>query len=419
MSGSQSIQVRTLSCGARLAVEEMSSVRSCGMTIILPMGSASDPSGSAGEGASTLLSELIARGAGSMDSKALSDAFDAIGASRVSASGIHHTILGSQSLGTQVDHALELLVEMIRRPTIADHELDPVRSLALQSIESLPDSPPSMAALELMRIAYPAPFNRSGMGHPEGLLLWDTNALRERWRTMALPVGAFIGVAGAVNADAIEATLERLLSGWTGVAKEPVESHPAIGGIAHIAKETAQTHIAMALSAPTEDHPDAMAFRVLVRILGGGSSSRLFTEVRERRGLCYSVGMGASLGRDRGLAQVMAGSTPERASETCEQILVQLEKARHGVTEEEFSIARTGLKSGLVMSGESSRARSSAIVGDLYRTGTPRTLASLAAQVDALTLDSVNEVASRLMSERWLQSRSSAFVGPRIPEGVA
>jgi predicted Zn-dependent peptidase len=150
-----------------------------------------------------------------------------------------------------------------------------------------------------------------------------------------------------------------------------------------------------------------------VRILGGGSSSRLFTEVRERRGLCYSVGASYSSGRDRGALSIYAGSTPERAQETVDCILKEVAAFEKGVTAEEFQRATVGQKSGLVMSGESTSARAASITADWYRIGRPRSLDELAAEVDAVTLASLNDAIARRMGSAWRGSMAAAVIGPK------
>jgi predicted Zn-dependent peptidase len=177
--------------------------------------------------------------------------------------------------------------------------------------------------------------------------------------------------------------------------------------------DTQQTHLAIGLDAPADRGPDAYAHRVAVRVLGGAASSRLFTEVREKRGLCYSVGAASALGRDRGLLQVYAGSTHDRAPSTLECILRELERFERGITDDEFRDAVVGAKAGLVMSGESSSARAAAISSQLWRLGVAMSLEESAAEFDRLTLSAVNDYVGREMGAAWRAGRTMVTVAPR------
>ena len=143
--------------------------------------------------------------------------------------------------------------------------------------------------------------------------------------------------------------------------------------------------------------------RVTTSALSGGMSGRLFTEVREKRGLCYSVHASYAADRDYGRSIAYSGTTPERAGETLKVLRGELERIATSagqVTEDEFARAIVGMKSRLVMSGESTGARASALARDIWKLGRPRSLDELAETVDAITLDQVNDyLAQRSMGE--------------------
>ncbi len=410
-SSENPILVRVLDCGMPLLVEEMAGVRTAAVSWLVPAGNATDPEGEAGDGWSSLLAELSQRGAGTRDSRELSDALDRVGVQRSMSPASVHIVLGATLIGDRILEALPLLADQIVRPHLPAESLDAVRSLAIQSLESLHDDPQHRVTLSLRERHLPPPFNRSGYGNQVAFERATIDALRADWTKRVRPEGSILSIAGAVNADELARTLNTLLAGWQGAALDPEPTGPSTGGDSHEDDESNQTHIAMGLHAPSERESDSLLCRLATNILGGETSSRLFTEVRERRGLCYSVNAGYAGGRDRGMVALYAGSTPERAQETFDTMWAELEKFETGVSEGEFRRAKIGMKSRLVMQGESTAARAAALGSDWYRLARCRSLRELSAEVDAVTLDTLNAWIERSMGAAWRNSRTLCTVG--------
>ena len=409
MSG---IHLERLDGGLRVAFEPIAGMATCSLCWLVPAGTAGDPQGAAGEGETTLLTEMILRGAGTHDSRAWSDALDALGCERRTTANPFHTLMTATMMGSRLSSAIPLLADAVLRPRLDEEHLEPVRRLALQALDGLSDDPQHLVMLRLAERFLPAPYNRTGFGHRAGLEGATIGRLREAWRRRAVPDGSILAIAGAV--DPVEAlpVLRATFAAWKGSVEEPKVAAEPLGGSDHLAMDTAQTHLAIALPAPTDRHPDATALSLASLVLGGESSSRLFTEVREKRGLCYSVGASVSLGRDRGMLQVYAGSTPQRAAQTLACIRGELERFGKGVSRDEFDRARTGLKSRVVMQGESAAARASSVAGDLFRLGRARSLADLAGEIDALSLEAVNDAIARHWGDGWMAGLTLASIGP-------
>ena len=400
-----------LECGMPLLVEEMPGVRTAAISWLVPAGNSSDPEGENGDGWSSLLAELAQRGAGGRDSRALSDALDRAGVQRSVNPASVHIVASGTTLGTLIDQALPLFADMIVRPHLPAEALDAVRSLAIQSLESLQDDPQHRVGLRLRELHLPPPFNRSGYGNRVAFERADIDSLRADWMRRVRPVGSILSIAGAVKADELALQLDGLLKGWHGQVSDVAPVGAAAGGALHEADESNQTHIAVGLHAPSEREPESLLCRLATNILGGETSSRLFAEVREKRGLCYSVNAGYAGGRDRGMVALYAGSTPERAQETLDTMMGELERFEHGVDSGEFRRAVVGMKSRLVMQGESTAARAAAIGSDWYRLGRCRSLGELSAEVDAVTLDGLNGWIARSMGAAWRERMTLCTVG--------
>jgi predicted Zn-dependent peptidase len=388
MPGIETVHLR---CGAVLVVERLADVKSAGISLLLPCGHAFDPPQRLGRAA--LWGELIMRGAGERDSRAQADAFDRIGASRGVQTGSFTMRLSATVLGRRVEEALTLIVDMIRRPRMDEADVSPAKALALSALESVKDDPQGYASIVLRAHHYPPPLDRSGLGTKEGILALTRGELLQGWVECARPREAIWALAGDVDAERAARELDGLLADWSGSNPEPGIAPIPERGYHHEPHDIGQVQIMIAFDAPPEPHPDSILEKFAVAVLSGGMSGRLFTEVREKRGLCYSVSAWYSGDRDMGTVTAYVGTQPERAQESLDVLwgeLTRLSTPEGRIQPEEFERARIGLKSSLVFGGESTAARAQMLSADVRRLRRARTLAEVAAAVDAVTLDQLN-----------------------------
>jgi predicted Zn-dependent peptidase len=393
------ISVRTLACGMPLVIERMEGVRSAALTWLLPSGCATDPAGI--EGVSTLIQELLLRGCGGRSSRDDADAFDQIGGSRSASVGTYAMVVGASMLGRNVEKTLPLLVDMVRTPTMDEESLEASKDLAMQAIDSLKDDPQERAMLAARARHQPSPINRSGLGTKEGLEACTREVVMGHWQAHALPKGSILALAGDVDGSAIESQMNALLAGWVGSAPTPKIGPVGPRGYAHENDPSAQVQIMWIADAPTEASPDSILEKLLISVLSGGMSGRLFSEVREKRGLCYAVSAGYRGDKDWGTMTAYVGTTPQRAQESLDVLQAEIDRITSpagAVTAQEFQRAKIGMKSSLIFSGESSGARASTIAADTRRLGRPRSLDEMAAEVEAVTLEQLNAYAQQ---RRW------------------
>lgn len=383
----------SLSCGMPLVVESNPGVRSAGICWILPAGSAREPA--ALEGLNAMWSELLLRGAGSLDSRAQADAFDRLGASKAANASTFHLQLTSTVLGDKVSDALGLLSDMVLRPRFDPTSINPARDLALQALESLADEPQERAFIAARARHRPAPINRSGLGRSETLTRIGRDDIVREWSRVSRPEGGVLAVAGAVEPDRVRARAEELLQGWSGPSTPLSFSFVGSRGYGHETDQTNQVQVVVLHDGPCDSNEDAWLERVVVHTLGGGMSGRLFTEVREKRGLCYSVSASYKAGKEYGTVSAYVGTTPERAQQSLDVLLGELDRVRSGIERDEFERAIVGMKSRLVFSGESTAARAGALAADVIRRGKARSLEAMAARIDRITLDEVNAYLKR------------------------
>jgi len=385
-----------LGCGLRVIFEPMSGVRSASASLLVPAGAAADPEER--QGLSAMWEELLHRGAGGLDSRAQADAFDRLGVNRSISAGARYMRLGVVMPGDRTSEALRLLLDTARRPRFDGDSIGAARDLALQAIESLRDDPRERAVLAARARHRPKPFDRSGLGIPDHLDAVTREDVVDQWQRRAVPGGSILAIAGAFDAGVALEALGHLTEGWTGRFDVPRPGAGGQRGYGHEADESNQVQIIVLEDGPSEPDPDAWHERVVSAVLSGGMSGRLFTEVREKRGLCYAVSAGYRADADTGVVSAYVGTTPERAQESLDVLLSELDRLGTpggAVTREEFDRAVVGMKSRLVFKGESTSARAAGLAGDAAAFGRPRPLEELAAAIDAVTLGGVNAYLSR------------------------
>lgn len=408
----------TLSCGAALLVEPMSGVRSAALRALVPCGNATDPPDRQGLAAVTC--ELLLRGAGDLDSRGQADAFDRLGAARSCDNGRAHTSFGVTLLGERLAGVVPLLAATLREPRFEADSLEAASELAVQAIDSLEDDPQQRAVIGARARHFPEPMNRSGYGLAEHIEALTREEVAGEWRRLATPSGSVFAVAGAVEPEATRALFEFAFEGWSGRASEIALGAAPPRGYAHAHDDSNQVQVVAVHDAPREADDDSVLERVLSTVLSGGMASRLFVEVREKRGLCYSVNARYAGEREFGAVSAYVGTTPERAQEAMDVLIGELRRVGTpggAITPEELGRARTGLKSALVFAGESTSGRAASMASDWVKLGRPRTLDELGAAIDGVTLEALNDYAAR----RSLGRMTVQTLGPaplRPPEGV-
>jgi predicted Zn-dependent peptidase len=381
----------TLDAGALFVAERIAGAQSAALTLLIPGGTAHDPEDRLGM--SAMWSELLFRGAGSLNSRQHADALDRLGIQSDGGPETFFQRLSFTMLGTRVADALPLIIDMLRAPRCDADSIEPVRDLSIQAIQALEDDPQERVMRSLKRFHAPPPINRSNLGTTEGLTAITRDDLVRHWGRTALPTGAIFAAAGAIDPDAIAAQLNTLLRGWSGEPDAIAWPEPTTRGLHHETDDTNQAQIAIAHDGPRAGDRTFPLERVVIAVLSGGMSGRLFTEVREKRSLCYSVFASYAAERDYGRTVAYVGTTPDKADEAASVLLEQLRfinTPAGAVTSGELGRAKVGLKSRVVMSGESTANRAMSIARDVHRLGAPRSLETIIEEIDTVSLAGLN-----------------------------
>ncbi|GEM89677.1 M16 family metallopeptidase [Oceanithermus desulfurans] len=402
--------VHTLDNGLRVAVEPQPWNPGLSFTILVPVGATSDPEERLG--AASMLETWLWKGAGPRGARAFADALDALGVRRQSGAGVEYTTFSASLLPEGFPAALELYADLLMRPHLPDDAFDSVRALALQELAALEDQPPRKLLGRLRRGAFASPHGQPVEGEREALERMTPDALREEYRRRYGAGGSILAVSGGVDPDEVFRIAEKHLGAWSGEAPPPPAVRLTVPHRFHIQQETEQVQIGLFYKDVPPGHYDYYASRLAVAVLSGGMSSRLFTEVREKRGLVYAVSASPGSVKGFGYLTAYAGTMPERAQATLEVMEEEIERLAQGVSREELDRAKVGVRADLVLSGESSRARAGALARDLFILERARSLEEVEAEVMDVTLERINAfLAGRPYRDPWIGSLGTVEVG--------
>ena len=380
--------VATLSNGLTLLVESMPDVRSAAMTIMTPMGAASDPV--EGLGSSNVLADWITRGAGERDNRAITDYLDSLGVQRSTSAETVFMRFNASMLADKLPQVLPVYGDIVLRPMLPDAGFGPARDLALQQLDAIEDEPAQKLSLLIKARHFAEPYGRAVVGKKEHLTALTPAALRKDFQSRCTSRGAILAVAGAVEFAAVRDMVEHHFGSWQSKESVRMPALAAAGGVWHEQQASNQVQIGLAFDAIAESDPDSIVLQLAMNILSGGMGARLFSEIREKQGLCYSVSAGYMSLKHLGAVLGYAGTVPERAQKTLDSFLHELRRFSSGAASDELERAQVGMKARVIMNGESSAARAGAIAHDFYHYGRPRTLDELRARIESVDLKRLN-----------------------------
>jgi predicted Zn-dependent peptidase len=403
-----------LANGLQIVGQPMAGVQSAALGFMVIAGSRDETA--ADSGIAHFVESIAFQGTQHRDARSLTEAWEEIGARYGASAGTEYSWYSAQVLGRNLEPALELLADVLCWPGFPEDEVPKVQSRLVQEIAQMEDQPMSLVG-ELMARTYFAdhPLGNSVHGTRESIAAIDVPALQRFWSRQYAPNRTILAVAGRIDFDAVVGKAERLLGDWP--AGEPEPTLPPFAPakrLATMARESNQQHIALAAPAVTVNDPEYYTGLIMGDILGGGMNSRLFEEVREKRGLAYGVGASVNALKSTGLLRVYCGTTPEKAHESVKVIAAELRRlADEGVTEDELRLAQTSLKSSIVMRNESAGARRTVIGTQWWMRGAVRTLEETRREIEAVTVERVNALARRLAPADNL---TLVTIGPRAAE---
>jgi predicted Zn-dependent peptidase len=381
-------RIHQLDNGMVLVGEPTGSVQSAALTLLVPCGTSQELADR--QGISSVLCDMVLRGAGARDGRQLINDLEVLGVDRGESVGSSQTSFCAATLADNLDEAITIYADILRRPVLPKEHLEAAKQICFHELRAIEDDPAQKLMVELRLRAYPEPWGRNSSGDYTGISATTHEDVVDHWACHFRPDKAILGVAGNFQWQPLVDRIEKLFGDWKGPPLPILAPSNQSERPPHIDHQSNQCHIGIAFPSVPYRHPDYLQAWAAIGILSSGMSSRLFTEVRERRGLCYTVYASLHTQLERASVFCYAGTTAERAQETLDVTFAELQRLGEGIKSSELERLKARIKSSLIMQQESTNARSGSIARDWFHLGRIRTLEEVGRLVDELTSDSIN-----------------------------
>lgn len=401
-----------LDTGERLITERVASVRSVSLGFWIGAGSRDEADARAG--VTHFIEHLLFKGTRSYSAQEIAEIFDGLGGELNAATSRESTVVFARVPDRHLETALDVMADMVFSPTFAD--LDAERDVVLEEIAMLEDTPQDLVHDLLSEAIFAGdPLGRQVIGRADVISTVSKRALQTYHRQMYTAGNIVLAAAGNLEHDQLLGLLERAShqrveppEARTRVRKPMVKAPPP--GLRFQRKDTEQYHVCVGGIGVSRTDRRRFAASLLDAILGGSASSRLFQEIREKRGMAYAVYSFASQYTDTGLIGVYVG-TREENLESCFEIVAReiADIAAGNVQERELTRAKENLKGRIVLSMESTSNRMSRLGKSLITDTELLTLDRIIAEIDAIEEGDLAELASLLLATNTL---SASGIGP-------
>ncbi|WP_339215237.1 pitrilysin family protein [Ornithinibacillus sp. FSL M8-0202] len=405
------IEKHTSKNGLRIVLEKIPSVRSVTIGVWVLTGSRNE--NEINNGISHFLEHMFFKGTKTRTATDIAEAFDSIGGQVNAFTSKEYTCFYAKVLDTHKEHALEILADMFFNSSFDSDEMEREKKVVYEEIKMYEDTPDDIVHDLLARASY----GRHPLGYPilgteEHLKTFTPDTLREYISSHYTPENVVISVAGNVDVEFIS-TVESYFGNYSSNATRSMVTKPTfLSDTIERHKDTEQAHLCIGYNGLPVDSEDVYSLIILNNVLGGSMSSRLFQEVREKRGLAYSVFSYHSSFLDHGLLTIYAGTGKEQLpllKDTIEQTVENL--MEKGLTDKELRNSKEQLKGSLMLSLESTNSRMSRNGKNELLLNRHRTLDEMIQEIDAVSHESIKQVIELTFGSK---APSTALIAPKI-----
>ncbi len=400
-----SVRIDQLPNGVTVATDTMPEVKTATLGIWVAAGARYEGEGE--HGISHLLEHMAFKGTATRNALQISEEIENVGGELNAATGIEVTSYYARLLGKDLPLAFDILSDILTNSTLDQAELAREQSVIVQEIGGAADDPDDLVFDLFQETAFPEqPIGRPILGTPDSVRSFTPEKIRAYMARRYRGGRMIVAAAGAVDHDALLAAAATRLAGVPAGKAEPAIAARYRGGLQIHHRELEQTHLVLGLEGISYHAPERYAVQAFVNLVGGGGSSRLFQEVRERRGLCYSIQAFHSSYQDAGIFGVTAGAANADAEELMRVVISELHEAAEKATSAEVERAKAQMKVGLLSALESASARAEQLGGRMLAFGRAIPFDEIEHNIDAITLEAVCAAGRRLVG-----SGRPTFVG--------
>jgi len=395
----KTVQHSTLSNGIRVVSEAMPHLETASVGVWVDVGARYEDQ--AINGISHMLEHMAFKGTTTRSARRIAEEIENAGGYLNAYTTREHTTYYARVLKDDVALAVDLLGDILTNPRFDDVELAREKDVIIQEIGGANDTPDDLVFEMLQETAYPnQPIGRSILGTPDRVRAISRDDLIAFMATHYTGENMVIAAAGNIDHDALVPMLEDAFGRLPSSASRLWVPATYQGGTRMTDRTLEQVHVCFGLNSLAFDHPDYFALQVYSMILGGGMSSRLFQEIREERGLAYSIYSFVSPHADAGLFGVYAGTHPSMVAGLAPLVADEMKKMLAGASDEEMIRARAQLKAGLLMSLESTSARIEQLGRQMLIFDRDIPTAELVQEIDAVDVDAVRRVAEETLASQ-------------------
>ncbi len=402
-----SVAVTTLKSGITVVTDTMPHLETASLGVWVNSGSRDERRQE--HGISHFLEHMAFKGTRRRNARQIAEEIEAVGGDLNAATGAESTAYYARVLRADVPLALDVLADILSDPAFDPDEVLREQNVIIQEIGAVLDTPDDLIFEHLQLTAFPdQPLGRSILGTPQTVRSFDGAKLRDYLGRQYRAPDIVVAAAGAVDHQAVVGEVERRFAAFNGPAS-PTPEPARFGGGVHVEKrELEQVHIALALAGVSQHDPALYSTQVFTNILGGGMSSRLFQEAREKRGLCYSIYAFHVPYSDVGMFGLYAGTDAADTSELMRLIVEEIANAAATLSEPEVARSKAQMKAGMLMALESSGERIGQLARQMLAWGRPIPLEELIEKVEAVTVESARAAGRALIGRGKL---ATAVIG--------
>ena len=394
-----SVRVCELAGGLRVVTHRMETVETVSLGVWVHVGTRFEAAEV--NGVSHLLEHMAFKGTERRNARAIAEQIEAVGGHLNAYTSREITAYHATVLKEDVALAIDIIADILQNPIFDETELGRERAVVMQEIGQTRDTPDDIVFDRFQETAFPdQPMGRPVLGPPEIVAAMPSEVLRAYMGTHYTAPRMVVAAAGNLDHDAVVRLVERGFAGLVGGAGAAPQPARYAGGDQREQRDLEQVHLLVGFEGFAYDDDDYYAAQAMSMLLGGGMSSRLFQEIRETRGLAYSIYSFNSAYIDGGLFGIYCGTGEEEVAELVPALCTEMMRAASDIEEPELKRARAQLRAGLLMSLESTASRAEQLARQLLVLGRPLPLEEITDHIEAVDVAAVERTIARLLASR-------------------